>query len=89
MPKVIKFQGNRIGLVDPELEHKVSSMFVTPTSSNNYGLVLYVGDKVSGYKPGDKVYYQNKPPHIDINGKKVFVIKDEDIVAIIEEAADA
>lgn len=72
------------------LEEKTKSSIILPDTATKekpeQGKVISVGSKVKSVKRGDMVIFtQYAPNEIKVGNKELLVIKEEDILAVIEK----
>jgi len=81
----VQMLGKRVG-VEPlnKATPKKESLFVTPDSSRNIGIIIYAGD-ASGFTVGVKVYFGNKYERLPMEGKDILVMESENVLATVEE----
>lgn len=70
-------------------EEKTKTGIILPDTAEKekpeQGMVMAIGPKVKEVKKGDLVLFtQYSPNEIKVDGKELLVIKEEDILAIIE-----
>jgi len=72
-------------------KEKTKSGIILPDTAeqekSQQGKVMAYGPKVKGLKKNDQVLFtQYAPQEIEINKNKLFVIKEEDILAVVVES---
>ena len=82
----VKMLRNLIGVVPAgKNTNRKQGLFVMPETSNNLGVIKYVGEDVKTFKPGEKVYFGNSRETIIMQGEEVMVMEESNIVATLED----
>lgn len=62
------------------------NMFVMPEVTDSLGIIKYVGEGVDpSFQVGTKVYYGKSRQEVRISGEDIFVMDEENIIAIVED----
>lgn len=79
---------DRIVATPVEAQEKTSTGFYVPDSAKEkpqVGKVVAVGKEVKEIKAGDQVVYsQYKPDTIKIDGQDTLIMKEEDVLAVVQ-----
>ena len=76
-------------LYDNKKANKVVGGLSIPESVANFGLVFEVGEDVKRVRRGDRVYYVGTAQKLVIEGKSVLVIRETDLLVVINGDTDA
>lgn len=89
---MIKVLKNRVLLKKDQYPEKIGSIYI-PKKEGQYappysGTIISVGDSINDpdYVPGKRVYFHDMAGvEFEVNGEKYLSIRDNDIIAVIDE----
>lgn len=85
----LKVLDKKVLVVPPPKDNKTVGGFITPTTSNNVGIVLGMGKNLDpnqcGFVVGSKVLYGSKHEQVEIDNQKVFLMEVENIFGVQED----
>ena len=86
---MLKPLGDRVVAVTEKAADKTASGIFLPTENrekSSVAIIESVGDKVKNVKKGDKVVFREyAATEVKIDGEKFMVVKEEDILAKVED----
>ncbi|MFZ2560613.1 MAG: co-chaperone GroES [Candidatus Nanoperiomorbaceae bacterium] len=86
---MLKPLGDRVVAMTEKAAEKTASGIFLPTENkekSSVAIVESVGDKVANIKKGDKIVFREyASTDVKINGDKFLILKEEDILAKVED----
>lgn len=85
----VRMLNNFVGVEQVGKTSKNDGMFAQVETTNNLGIIKFVGEEADKkFKVGQKVYFGNKREEIRMSDADIQIMEDENIYAIVEEAAN-
>lgn len=82
----VQMRGKRVGIEKLGKSQKANSFLEMPEDTNSQGVIKYLGAEArEDLKVGDKVYFGNQRITMNIEGKEIYVMDDDNVVAIVQE----
>lgn len=86
----LKVRDKKVLVAPPARENKTVGGFITPTTSNNFGVISGLGSELTKSSAnelqiGMKVYYGSKFEQVEIDNQKMFLMEADNIFAVRED----